>query len=59
LKLTASTDKMMAVINSYCKAKLGNEVSEISLQSGGDSLAKDLENAVTSAVVADLKTHFC
>ena len=59
LKLTACTDKMMAVINSYCKAKLGNEVSEISLQSGGDSLAKELENAVTSAVVADLKTHFC
>jgi hypothetical protein len=59
LKLTACTDKMMAVINLHCKDKLGKEVSEISLQSGGDSLAKELENAVTSAVVEDLKTHFC
>ncbi len=59
LKLTASSGKMMEVINLHCKAKLGKEVSEINLQSGGDSLAKELENAVTSAVVEDLKTHFC
>ena len=35
------------------------EVSEISLQSGGDSLAQDLDNVVTSAVVENVKTQFC
>ena len=59
LKLNTYTDKMMGVINSHCQTSIGKEVSEISLQDGGDSLAKELENAVTSSVVEDLKMHFC
>ena len=57
LKLNSHTDKMMAVINGHCKPKLEKEVSEIHLQSGGDSLAKELESLVTSVVVEDVKMH--
>ena len=57
LKLNSHTDKMMAVINGHCKPKLEKEVPEIHLQSGDDSLAKELESLVTSVVVEDVKMH--
>ena len=43
--------------NRHCEAKLGQTVSVISLTDNCDSLAKELEAAVTSAVVEDLKMH--
>ena len=58
LKLDNITDKMMTVINDYCKERIGREVCVISLNDGGNDLAQELENAVTSSVVQDLMMHF-
>ena len=58
LRLNVSTDQMLEVIDKHCKAKVGKKVCVISLEDNGNSLAKELEKAVTSAVVEDLKMHF-
>jgi len=58
LKLNNITDQMMTVINDYCKKRIGRDVCVISLNDGGNDLAQELENAVTSSVVHDLMMHF-
>jgi hypothetical protein len=57
LKLNNITDKMMTVINDYCKKRIGKEVCVISLNDGSNDLAQELENAVTSSVVQDLMMY--
>mmetsp|Transcript_33136 Transcript_33136/g.48414 ORF Transcript_33136/g.48414 Transcript_33136/m.48414 type:complete len:321 (-) Transcript_33136:685-1647(-) len=59
LQITDSTDQMMTIINTECKRRVGQEVSVISLKDGGTALARELEEAVTSSVLQDLKMHFC
>ena len=47
-RLQACTDQMLEVIDGYCKARVGKTVCVNSLQDKGDSLARELEKAVTS-----------
>ena len=47
-RLQACTDQMLEAIGGHCKARVGKTVCVNSLQDKGDSLARELEKAVSS-----------
>jgi hypothetical protein len=58
IRLESHTDRMMNVINQYCREKVDKEVNIQVLDSSCHSYAQDLQNLVTSEVVKNMKRHF-
>ena len=56
IKIDDITDKMIQVVNEYCRAKGGKQVQTISLKTSGN-MAAEFAKLVTQAVISELRSH--